>query len=274
MKPSRSQRPLKSGTILDAIVDKKRESLRRVMNLISINELKEIIHTVGDTRGFHAAIRDREGVSVIAEIKAKSPSAGVIAESIIPESIAVSYQEGGACALSILTEEDYFGGCLDYLSLARKRVTIPVLRKDFIFDPYQLYEARAAGADAILLITSILDDSALAALIKKADEIGLDCLVEVHTESERDSALTAGARLIGINNRDLKTFITDLTTTEGIMIDMPENVTVISASGVSSGDDVRRLMQSGVKGVLVGESLMRSGDIAEKLAELIGENTT
>jgi indole-3-glycerol phosphate synthase len=145
-----------------------------------------------------------------------------------------------------------------------------VLRKDFIFDPYQLYEAREAGADAVLLITAILDDALLTGLMDEARVVGLDCLVEVHTEAERDAALSVGASLIGINNRDLKTFITDLSVTEGLMGDMPKDVTVISASGVSTGDDVKRLVKSGAKGVLVGESLMRSGDIAGKLADLIG----
>lgn len=269
MKASMPRSPVKSGTILDAIVETKRESLKRAKNAISIDALKESITDAEDARGFHAAIRDREGVSVIAEIKAKSPSAGVIAHSFTPESIAAAYQEGGACALSVLTEEDHFGGSLEFLSRARNRVTIPVLRKDFIFDPYQLSEARAAGADAVLLITAILDHDTLIDLMEQARDIGLDSLVEVHTVSERDTALKAGSRLIGINNRDLKTFVTDLSTTERIMTGMPEDITVISASGVSSGDDVRRLMGAGVKGVLVGESLMRSDDIETKLTELI-----
>lgn len=269
MKASMPRSLLKSGTILDAIVEKKRESLKRAKNANSIDALKKRITDAEDARGFHAAIRDRKGVSVIAEIKAKSPSAGVIAQSFTPESVAEVYQGGGACALSVLTEEDYFGGSLDVLSRARKRVTIPILRKDFIFDPYQLYEARAAGADAVLLIAAILDRDTLINLMEQSHDIGLDCLVEVHTESERESALTAGARLVGINNRDLNTFITDLSTTERIMTDMPEDITVISASGVSSGDDVRRLVGAGVKGVLVGESLMRSNDIETKLTELI-----
>ena len=268
MKAHTPHMPVKSGTILDVIVEKKRESLRAQKNLIGINELKDEIIDVEDTRGFLAAIRDHTGVSVIAEIKAKSPSVGVIAESFDPGAIAASYQEGGAAAISVLTEEDHFGGCLDYLKHARKRVTIPVLRKDFIFDPYQIYEARAAGVDAVLLITAILDDDVLICLMEKAHEIGVDCLVEVHTEFERDAALKAGAGLIGINNRNLKTFITDLSTTERIMTEMPRDVTVVSASGISSGDDVRRLVRSGVKGVLVGESLMRSVDIGKKLAEL------
>ncbi|MBN1882952.1 MAG: indole-3-glycerol phosphate synthase TrpC [Deltaproteobacteria bacterium] len=269
MKASTRRIPVKSGTILDAIVDKKRESVTARKNLIGIDELMGRIDDKGDTRGFHRAIRDRDGVAVIAEIKAKSPSVGVIAGSVDPEAIAVSYQEGGASALSVLTEEDHFGGCLDHLIRARRRVAIPVLRKDFIFDPYQLYEARAAGADAVLLICAILDDDLLTSLMSQAEEIGLDCLVEVHTASERDCAIGAGATLVGINNRDLKTFVTDLATTERIMTEMPKDVTVVSASGVSSGDDVRRLVRTGVKGVLVGESLMRAGNVEKALSELI-----
>lgn len=269
MKASTRKSPAASGTILDAIVERKRESLETQKNRVGVDALKRKIGDIGDTRGFHAAIRDREGVSVIAEIKAKSPSIGVISEFFEPGAVATAYQEGGACALSVLTEEDHFGGCLDYLVSARKRVSIPILRKDFIFDPYQLYEARAVGADAVLLICAILDKALLSGLMEKAHDIGLDCLVEVHTAKERDEALSAGATLLGINNRNLKTFVTDLAVTEDLMADMPKDVTVVSASGVSSGDDVRRLSRTGVKGVLVGESLMRSGDVGEKLSELI-----
>jgi len=273
MKARISTSPVKSNTILDGIVEKKKESLEEAKRLVDIYELKERIKDVDDSRGFHETIRDHSDIAVVAEIKAKSPSAGVIAGNVDPEAIAAAYQMGGAAAISVLTEEDHFGGSLATLPRARERVTIPVLRKDFIFESYQLYESRAAGADAVLLITAILDNQLLAALMDEAYAIGLDCLVEVHTESERDAALWVGAGLIGVNNRDLKTFITDLSVTERIMRDMPTDVTVISASGVSTGDDVRRLVQSGARGVLVGESLMRSDDIPGKLAELIGGGT-
>jgi len=208
--------------------------------------------------GFREALRSTPGASVIAEVKRRSPSKGLIREDFDPVWIATCYAEAGAACISVLTDEKFFGGSLADLEAVRAAVDLPIIRKDFVIDSYQIDEARLAGADAILLIVSALDDETMKALFTHAKGLGLDVLVEVHDERELDRAQALGADLIGVNNRNLKTFEVDLGTTERIAAKrMDPNVVLVAESGIANAMDVRRLERAGAAGFLVGESLMR-----------------
>jgi indole-3-glycerol phosphate synthase len=207
---------------------------------------------------------------VIAEVKKGSPSKGVIREDFDPLAIAETYQGNGATCLSVLTDEQFFMGHLSYLGKIREVVNLPLLRKDFICDPYQIYEARVAGADAILLIAAMLDAGQLTEYNALAAELQLDVLLEVHDEPELELALTTGCELIGINNRNLQTFATDLAVTERLLPLIPDSHFVVAESGITCRADILRLQRAGAKGFLVGESLMRDDDIGAKLRELQG----
>lgn len=222
------------------------------------------------TRGFAAALRRPEEVRLLAEIKRRSPSSGPIRPGSSPAEVATDYRDGGAAALSVLTDREYFDGSLQALSSARAAVDVPLLRKDFTIDPLQLYEARAAGADAILLIVRILEDPLLAELLGLAAELGLDSLVEVHDAEELERALKVGATLVGINNRDLRTFRTDLELTLRLAPPVPASVTLVAESGIRTPEDVRRLGAAGIDAVLVGESLMRQPDLPNAARALVG----
>ena len=227
-------------------------------------------------RGFLRALRATAGsgwTAVIAEVKKGSPSKGVIRENFDPLEIAETYQENGATCLSVLTDEHFFMGHLSYLGKIREVVNLPLLRKDFICDPYQIYEARIAGADAVLLIAAMLDAGQLAEYNALAGELHLDVLLEVHDELELEVALGTGCELIGINNRNLQTFETDLAVTERLLPLIPAGHFVVAESGIACRADVLRLQQAGAKGFLVGESLMREDDIGAKLRELQGESS-
>jgi indole-3-glycerol phosphate synthase len=213
---------------------------------------------------FHDALA-RPGIGVIAEFKRRSPSAGPLREHPNLAEIVGAYQRGGALAVSVLTEGPNFGGSLEDLRAARAACDLPLLRKDFIVDDYQLHEARAAGADAVLLIVAALSDAELAALYASARAIGLDVLVEVHDRHELQRALELDAEIIGINNRDLRDFSVDIERTQRLMAEMPAGIIVVSESGINSGVQLARLAGDGVSAVLVGESLMRSGDPAAAL---------
>ena len=225
-------------------------------------------------RGFRAALASHPMPAVIAEIKRRSPSMNEIRPDLEPAACARAYAEGGAAALSILTDETYFGGRLDYIARAREVVSIPILRKDFTVDAYQIDESRVAGADAILLIVSILSRDQLADFAGRARELGLDVLVEAHDEVELQAALEAGADLVGVNNRDLRTFEVDLATTERLAGGIPSgsDVLLVTESGIHTHDDVLRLHRAGAGAFLVGTSLMRQPDIAQALKELRGES--
>jgi indole-3-glycerol phosphate synthase len=214
----------------------------------------------GDRRSFAAAL-GRPGLSLIAEHKRRSPSAGVIREGVALEDVVAAYERGGAAALSILTEQASFGGSLDDLGAARAASGLPLLRKDFVVDPYQVIESFAAGADAILLIVAALDEDELARLHAHATELGLDALVEVHDKRELDIAASLDAELIGINNRDLSTLAVDTQRTFDLLPRMPEGVTVVAESGFSRPDELDQLERAGIDAVLVGEALMRSSEI-------------
>ncbi|HEY1834574.1 MAG TPA: indole-3-glycerol phosphate synthase TrpC [Solirubrobacteraceae bacterium] len=222
----------------------------------------------GPRRGFHAALK-APGICVIAEFKRRSPSAGTFNDE--PPSLErtlLAYERGGAAAVSVLTESPNFGGSLQDLADARAVCGLPLLRKDFVVDVYQLHEALAAGADAVLLIVAALEDELLADLHQQATDLGLDALVEVHDEHELERALGVGAELIGVNNRDLRDFSVDVARTESLMDRMPPSATVVSESGIASPAQLARLEGRGIQAVLVGETLMRAADPARALAEL------
>lgn len=224
-------------------------------------------------RGFERALRDARlsgWTPVIAEVKKGSPSKGLIRPDFDPLDIAATYQDNGATCLSVLTDEHFFLGHLRYLALIREQVALPLLRKDFIFDEYQIYEAAAGGADAILLIAAMLEPQQLAELLGKARELYLDVLLEVHDERELEMALATDCGLIGINNRSLHTFVTDLTTTERLAQMIPADRLIVAESGINCRADIVRLQNAGAGAFLIGESLMREADIGAKLQELLG----
>lgn len=261
--------------ILDKIAKHKRQEVEQAKSHRSLESLQRGIDELeGQTRGFLRALRataDSDLIAVIAEVKKGSPSKGVIREDFDPLAIAQAYQENGATCLSVLTDEHFFMGHLSYLEKIREIVNLPILRKDFICDPYQIYEARFAGADAVLLIAAMLDAGQLTEYNALAAELRLDVLLEVHDEAELEIALTTGCELIGINNRNLQTFETDLATTERLLTLIPAGHFVVAESGIACRTDVLRLQKAGAKGFLVGESLMREVDIGLKLRELQGE---
>jgi indole-3-glycerol phosphate synthase len=214
----------------------------------------------------------KDGINIIAEFKRRSPSKGMIREDANPIEIARAYETGGAVAMSVLTEEDYFAGSLDDLREVKSTVDLPVLRKDFIVDEYQVYESAIAGADAILLIVAALDDESLARLRRLAeDELQMDALVEVHTSDEMKRAVACGAKLIGVNNRNLRTFEVSLETSLSLAREAPSEALLISESGLNNSADLRRLYNAGYRGFLIGETLMRAHDLATALRSFRGQ---
>jgi indole-3-glycerol phosphate synthase len=251
--------------ILDTIVARKYEEVAALKQRGIIAPEK----AVPPPRGFIRALTSAPGVAIIAEAKKASPSKGVIQPDFDPVRIARNYREGGAHALSVLTDVDFFQGSLDYIPLVRDAVELPVLRKDFIIDPLQIEEARAFGADAILLIAAILDVQQLREYRLLAESLGMDVLVEVHDERELESALNAESRLIGINNRNLNDFSVSLETTFRLLRNIPPGIPVVSESGITSVEDMKRLKEAGVKAALIGESLMRAGRQDQLLREFL-----
>lgn len=257
--------------ILDDIVRDKRADLQRAKAAVSLTELQQRPLFRAARHNLRAALAGCPR-AIIAEVKKASPSRGVIRPDFDPVRIATRYADNGAAAISVLTEERYFQGHLDHLAAVRAAVGVPLLRKDFLFDAYQLYEARAFGADAVLLIVAILTDALLQELLWLADELNVTALVEVHDRAELDRATRAGARLLGINNRDLRTFRTTLETTEQLLSAVPSDACVVAESGIETTRDLVRLERVGVTAFLVGETLMRAPDPGTKLAELLGAN--
>lgn len=255
--------------ILDEIVREKRAALQRVRATVSVAALQRLPLFHVARRPFRAALEARPR-AIIAEIKKASPSSGLLRSAFDPLGIATAYANNGAAAISVLTEERYFQGALDHLAAVRRVVNVPLLRKDFLFDPYQIHEARAFGADAVLLIVAILPDSVLRELIWLAEELNLTPLVEVHDRAELDRAACNGARLLGINNRDLRTFQTTLATTERLLPAVPAEAFVVAESGIETGADIERLERVGVTAFLIGETLMRAPDPGARLNELLG----
>jgi len=257
--------------ILNEIIAHKKEELSETKRQTPFSDIRSKAQGAEPPRGFGKSLFIAGDIGLIAEVKKASPSKGVIREDFDPVKIARIYEESGAACLSVLTEKKFFQGELEYLGRIRGAVKLPLLRKDFIIDEYQIHEARAAGADAILLIAACLERQQIEDYLGIAHLLGLDVLVESHTYKELDTSLRAGATLVGINNRDLTTFTVSLQTTLDLVKDIPDDRTVVSESGIKTRDDVVRLHQAGVDAVLVGESLMRENDIGKKVKELLGK---
>jgi indole-3-glycerol phosphate synthase len=262
--------------VLARIAAYKHQEIALAKAEVPFDAMRRLADRASPPRGFAAAIaahlRERRP-ALIAEIKKASPSKGLIRADFDPPSIARAYLEGGASCLSVLTDAPSFQGHPDYLRQAREASALPVLRKDFLFEPYQVYQARAWGADCILVILASVDDEAAAALVSTAHELGMDVLVEVHDEAEIARSLPLETRLIGINNRDLRTFQVSLSTTEELVGHIPKDRIVVAESGISGHADVERLGRSGVRTFLVGESLMRQTDVAAATKSLIWGHT-
>lgn len=260
------------STILDKIVASKQRELEETQARTPAAELERRLSQAPVVRDFRAAL-DRPGsVQVLAEVKKASPSAGVLRADFDPVAIARIYAEHGAAAISVLTDAPFFQGQLAYLTAIRETVQLPVLRKDFILDRYQVIEARVAGADAVLLIAEILDAAALPRLLRDIHDLGMQALVELYDADNLPRVLDSGARVIGINNRNLRTFVTRLEHTLELAERVPSDRCLVSESGIRSHADIVRLSQAGVRAVLVGETFMRAPDIGAKLDELLGRS--
>lgn len=259
--------------ILDKILKTKAEEVAAARQREPLSELERRVGDLEDQpRGFARALRtmrDSGGTALITEVKKGSPSKGIIRADFDPVEIAVTYERAGATCLSVLTDEQYFYGHLRYLGDIREQVSLPLLRKDFIIDPYQVVEARVAGADAVLLIAAALNDEQLCELAEKAAALRLDTLLEVHDADELERALRLPVDLIGINNRNLKTFVTDLGITERLASRIPKQQLAVAESGINSRADIERLQAAGAGAFLIGESLMREDNIEEKLNSFI-----
>lgn len=261
-------------TILDKIVATKRDEVAAAK---SARPQVDVIAAMADAppvRDFVESLRelgprsDAGPMAVIAEVKKASPSAGIIREDFDAVAIAQAYDEAGAACVSVLTDEQYFQGSLNYLVDVRAAISRPVIRKDFLIDPYQVYEARAAGADCVLLIAECLEQSILERLFETTYELGMHALIELYDEENVERVLSVSPPLVGVNNRDLRTFTVDIGHSERLRMQMPDEVLFVSESGIRGGDETRQLAANGVGAVLVGETLMRADSIAEKLAEL------
>ncbi|NPA95533.1 MAG: indole-3-glycerol phosphate synthase TrpC [Thermodesulfobacteria bacterium] len=252
--------------ILDKIVERKREEVDSLLK----HGIEHPDRDPGPKRPFKKALIEASPIGLIAEAKKASPSKGLLCPDFDPVTLARQYQEGGADAMSVLTDEEFFQGRLEYLHAAKENSHLPILRKDFLIHHIQVEEADVWGADAILLICAILELSLLEELLHHARERGLDCLVEVHDEPEAEKALKAGADLIGINNRNLKDFSVDLATSIRVRAEIPESVPVVSESGIRDHDDIKRLLEGNIQAVLIGETLVKSENRQEKIRELKG----
>ena len=256
-------------SFLDAIVRDKRAELEERRGAVPRASLEARCRPLPPPRDLEEALRPRAGgVRLIAEVKKASPSRGVLAEALDPVALARQYARHGADAISVLTDAKYFQGSLEGLTAIRGAVEVPLLRKDFTLDEYQLWEARAAGADAVLLIVAILEPAQLRDLLQSAKGLNLSALVECHTSAEVETALAAGAGIVGLNNRDLRTFETRLETTLELLPLIPPGPIVVSESGFFTGAEVRRVVTAGVHAVLVGEGLVRTPDVGAKIREL------
>jgi indole-3-glycerol phosphate synthase len=259
--------------ILKKILDKKAEEVARRRLGMTIANLEDIAAGVEAPRGFYNALQSKvlaKKPAIIAEIKKASPSKGVIREDFQPIAIGQDYAMNGAACLSVLTDKDFFQGSEVYLQMVRERCPLPVLRKDFMVDPYQIYEARALGADCILLIVAALEDGQMHGLSDIATQLGMDVLVEVHDANELQRALTLDTKLIGINNRNLRTFETSLETTLALKANIPSDRLIITESGIHSHEDVQLMLDNGIYTFLVGEAFMRAESPGQKMRELFG----
>lgn len=263
-----------ANQILQGILEATQDGVRRRNKQRPPSQLVELSREQPPPLDFASALRGRE-VKLIGEVKRASPSRGLLCKDFDPARLARLYNDNGVAAISILTEETYFQGRLEYLTAVRHELQaspVPLLRKDFILDPYQVHESRAFGSDAILLIVAILTDRQLDELLAASHEMGMGCLVEVHDREQLDRALSSGAAIIGINNRDLHSFRVDLTVTERLCSFIPSDRTIVSESGIHSRDDMETVGRWGVNAVLVGEALVTAADVGGKVRELIGQS--
>ena len=254
--------------MLDRIIAQKKEDVDRRKKAATVTYLQERIARQKPAADLAAALRG-DRVRLIAEVKQASPSRGMLRPNFNPTELARTYAEGGAAAISVLTEANYFKGGIEHLTAIRQMVDLPLLRKDFIFDPYQIYESRAYGADALLLITRILGQGQLGELISLSHNLGLTCLLEVHNEAEVERAALSEAEIIGINNRDLDTLVVDIEVTRRLRPLAPKQKIVVSESGIKSRRDIEKLGKWGVDAVLIGEALVTAGDVRAKMKELL-----
>ena len=256
-------------TILDKILVTKRREVARHKQAVHLSCLMECISRRKAPLAFAAALKGNGSIKLIAEVKKASPSKGVLRPYFDPMALAKTYAENGATAISVLTDAEYFQGSPEHLAAIRQAVSLPLLRKDFIYDEYQVYESAAYGADALLLITAILEPKQLEKMLAVTRRLGMGSLVEVHDAEELKKALDAGAEVIGINNRNLNTFEVDLNTTQRILPFVPADKTVVSESGISRREDIKRLEGWGVDAVLIGEALVTARDVSKKIKELM-----
>ncbi|MFA5146384.1 MAG: indole-3-glycerol phosphate synthase TrpC [Candidatus Omnitrophota bacterium] len=255
--------------ILSRIVEEKRKVVEEAKRARPQDELVKEANQICVKSTFRKNIARPHHMNLIAEIKKASPSKGILRGDFNPVKIAITYQANGASAISILTDERFFEGRLDYIKKVKENVSLPILRKDFIIDEYQIYETVVSGADAVLLICEILSSNEITGLYNLATSLGLDCLVEVHNEEDLEKAVATGAAIIGINNRDLHTFRIDLGTTQKLMRLIPPHKTIVSESGIRTYEDVMSLKSIGVSAVLIGEAFMEAEDIAGKMREIM-----
>ena len=260
---------LENTHILTKLIQAKRERLHKAQMRVPLAIVKQMAKVAPALPSFKAALEMQQKVRIIAEIKQASPSKGVLAKNLKVPELAGHYKKGGACAISVVTEEDHFQGDLAWVGMARTASGLPVLRKDFVFDPFQIYETRGAGASAILLIAAMLKPEEMRTLYTTAREVGLDVLVEVHDESELDEALGAGAEIIGVNNRDLKTFNVDIETSVRLSRQIPEDRLFVVESGIDSKDSIGRLIEAGADAFLIGEYFLTSKDPETALRGLL-----
>ena len=255
--------------MLDKIIAQKRQEIEQRKKIATMTYLQERIARQKPPLDIALTLKG-DHIRLIAEVKQASPSRGMLRPNLNPVELAQTYAEGGAAAISVLTEANYFMGSIEHLAAIREVVGLPLLRKDFIFDPYQVYESRAYGADALLLIAAVLNQEQLKELVSLSHSLGLRCLVEVHNTDEVERAVLSGAEIIGINNRDLNTFTVDITTTRRLRPLIPQERIVISESGIKSKRDIEKLGKWGVDAVLVGEALVTASDVMAKMKELLG----
>ena len=255
---------------LNKIIEEKKRELKSSKSTSSLNDLRKKAADAEGGREFKKSLQTKDSINIIAEIKKASPSKGIIRENFNPVEIAEIYGDNGAAAISVLTDKTFFQGDIKYLNEIRKKISLPLLRKDFIIDEYQLYEAKAYGADAALLIAAVLDRNQLSEYLDLSREIGLENLVEVHSFKDMEKAMQCDVEIIGINNRDLHTFETSLKTSFDLAREIPKDRVIVSESGINTYEDILKLKKSGINAFLIGEALMKERDIAKKLKKLIG----
>ena len=256
------------GKILDEIMAYHREQLPKIMRDVPLADLRALASVTAPPLDFYAALK-KPGVSLIAECKKASPSKGLMVRNYDPVELAKTYAKAGASAISVLTDGRHFQGSLEHLRDVKEAVKVPVLRKDFIFDPYQIYEARVAGADAVLLITAVLSDADLRHLLQLTHKLGMNALIEVHTRAELERALALEPRIVGVNNRNLQTFAVDFANTARLRRLIPAHVVVVGESGLKTADDVRQMRAIGVDAILVGETLAKSKNRFQTAREFV-----